>query len=51
MNDRNADVLAVRWMDFRIGANLGDVIERDGDLLGDDGDALIRRDRLTNEMR
>ncbi len=45
MNERNADVSAERRMDFRIGINLGDVIERDGDLFGDGVNVAARADQ------
>lgn len=32
---RSADVPAIRRLEFRIGITIGDVVERDGDLLGD----------------
>jgi adenylate cyclase len=35
MARRNADVSPARWIQFRIGINLGDVIVEDGDIFGD----------------
>src|SRR6201987_1201642 len=35
MGRRNADVPPARWMQFRIGINLGDVIVDDNDIFGD----------------
>src|SRR5207248_11046091 len=35
MARRNADVAPPRWIQFRIGINLGDVIVDDGDIFGD----------------
>src|SRR5947199_10078433 len=35
MARRNADVSPARWIEFRIGINLGDVIVDDGDIFGD----------------
>lgn len=35
MARRNVDVAPARWIQFRIGINLGDVIVEDGDLFGD----------------
>src|SRR5215831_12677928 len=34
MMRRNADVAPARWMQFRIGINLGDVIVEEGDIFG-----------------
>src|SRR5438874_13620481 len=34
MARRNADVSPARWIEFRIGINLGDVIVDDGDIFG-----------------
>ncbi len=36
MARRNSDVISpARWIQFRIGINLGDVIVEDGDMFGD----------------
>src|SRR5215470_12433406 len=35
MMKRNEGVPPARWMQFRIGINLGDVIDEDGDIFGD----------------
>src|SRR6266545_6090853 len=35
MSRRNTDVSPARWIQYRIGINLGDVIVEDGDLFGD----------------
>src|SRR5512132_3303360 len=35
MTRRNADVSPARWIQFRIGINLGDVIVENGDIFGD----------------
>jgi adenylate cyclase len=43
---RNADVPAARWMQFRIGINLGDVIIEDGDVFGDGVNVAARLQEL-----
>jgi adenylate cyclase len=43
---RNADVPAARWIQFRIGINLGDVIVEDGDLFGDGVNVAARLQEL-----
>jgi adenylate cyclase len=43
---RNADVAAARWIQFRIGINLGDVIVEDGDLFGDGVNVAARLQTL-----
>ena len=46
MLERNADTAEERRIEFRIGLNLGDVIERDGDLLGDGVNVAARLEAL-----
>ncbi|HEX6012878.1 MAG TPA: adenylate/guanylate cyclase domain-containing protein [Geminicoccaceae bacterium] len=47
MARRNADVPAARWIQFRIGINLGDVIvEDDGDVFGDGVNVAARLQEL-----
>jgi adenylate cyclase len=43
---RNADVPAARWIQFRIGINLGDVIIEDGDVFGDGVNVAARLQEL-----
>jgi len=43
---RNADVPAARWIQFRIGINLGDVIVEEGDLFGDGVNVAARLQEL-----
>jgi adenylate cyclase len=43
---RNADVAAARWIQFRIGINLGDVIVEDGDVFGDGVNVAARLQEL-----
>ena len=46
MARRNADVLPARWIQFRIGINLGDVIMDDGDVFGDGVNVAARLQEL-----
>jgi adenylate cyclase len=46
MARRNADVSPARWMQFRIGINLGDVIAEEGDILGDGVNIASRLEML-----
>ena len=46
MARRNADVDPARWIQFRIGINLGDVIVDGGDLLGDGVNVAARLEAL-----
>ena len=46
MAERNIDVVADRRIEFRAGINLGDVVEQDGDLLGDGVNVAARLERL-----
>src|SRR5438128_11840782 len=46
MARRNADVSPARWMQFRIGINLGDVIVEDGDIFGDGVNVAARLQEL-----
>jgi adenylate cyclase len=47
MGRRNADVAPARWIQFRIGINLGDVIvEEDGDIFGDGVNVASRLEAL-----
>jgi adenylate cyclase len=46
MAERNAPVLKDSRIEFRIGINLGDVIEQDGDLLGDGVNVAARLEGL-----
>ena len=43
---RNADVSPARWMQFRIGINLGDVIVEEGDIFGDGVNIASRLEML-----
>ena len=44
--DRNVDVPPDKWILFRIGINLGDIIEDDGDLFGDGVNVAARLEAL-----
>lgn len=46
MARRNSDVSPARWIQFRIGINLGDVIVEDGDLFGDGVNVAARLEAL-----
>jgi adenylate cyclase len=46
MARRNGDVPAARWIQFRIGINLGDVIVEDGDVFGDGVNVAARLQEL-----
>ena len=46
MARRNADVSPARWMQFRIGINLGDVIVQDNDIFGDGVNVAARLEML-----
>src|SRR5207253_5954626 len=46
MARRNADVSPARWIQFRIGINLGDVIVDDGDIFGDGVNVAARLQTL-----
>src|ERR1700687_4231313 len=46
MARRNADVPPARWMQFRIGINLGDVIVQDNDIFGDGVNVAARLETL-----
>ncbi len=46
MSRRNADVSPARWIQFRIGINLGDVIVEDGDIFGDGVNVAARLQEL-----
>jgi adenylate cyclase len=46
MARRNADLPAARWIEFRIGINLGDVIVEDGDVFGDGVNVAARLQAL-----
>src|SRR5216683_3228099 len=46
MARRNADVPPARWMQFRIGINLGDVIVEAGDIFGDGVNVAARLEML-----
>jgi adenylate cyclase len=43
---RNADVPPARWIEFRIGVNLGDVIAEDNDIFGDGVNIAARLEAL-----
>ena len=45
---RNADVSPARWIQFRIGINLGDVIVEDGDIFGDGVNVAARLQELAS---
>ena len=46
MATRNADFVAERRIEFRVGVNIGDVIEQDGDLLGEGVNVAARLEAL-----
>src|ERR1700747_2382607 len=46
MAKRNADVAPARWMQFRIGVNLGDVIVDGADIFGDGVNVAARLEAL-----
>jgi adenylate cyclase len=46
MANRNADVSPARWIQFRIGINLGDVIVEEGDIFGDGVNVAARLEML-----
>jgi adenylate cyclase len=46
MTRRNADVSPARWMQFRIGINLGDVIVEEDDIFGDGVNVAARLEML-----
>ena len=46
MARRNADVSPARWIQFRIGINLGDVIVEDDDIFGDGVNVAARLEAL-----
>src|SRR6266508_3311928 len=46
MARRNTDVSPARWIQFRIGINLGDVIVEDGDIFGDGVNVAARLQEL-----
>src|SRR6266576_2486345 len=46
MARRNADVSPARWIEFRIGINLGDVIVEDNDIFGDGVNVAARLEML-----
>src|SRR5437879_9189593 len=46
MARRNADVSPARWIQFRIGINLGDVIVEDNDIFGDGVNVAARLEML-----
>lgn len=46
MAERNSDIASDRRITFRIGINLGDVVEQDGDLLGDGINVAARLESL-----
>src|SRR5918994_5847238 len=46
MARRNADVPAARWIQFRIGINLGDIIIEGGDIFGDGVNVAARLQEL-----
>src|ERR1700730_3450148 len=46
MARRNADVSPARWMQFRIGINLGDVIVEENDIFGDGVNVAARLETL-----
>jgi adenylate cyclase len=48
MTRRNADVSPARWIQFRIGINLGDVIAEDGDIFGDGVNVAARLQAMTD---
>lgn len=48
MARRNADVSPARWIQFRIGINLGDVIVEDNDIFGDGVNVAARLEMLAD---
>jgi adenylate cyclase len=46
MSERNAEIAEERRIEFRIGINLGDVVEQGGDLLGDGVNVAARLESL-----
>jgi adenylate cyclase len=48
MRERNQEVPPVKRIEYRIGVNLGDVIEADGDLLGDGVNIAARLESLAD---
>jgi adenylate cyclase len=48
MARRNGDLPAARWIQFRIGINLGDVIVEDGDVFGDGVNVAARLQELAD---
>jgi adenylate cyclase len=46
MARRNSDVAPARWIQFRIGINIGDVITEDGDIFGDGVNVAARLQEL-----
>ena len=48
VSERNADIPVDRQVVFRVGINLGDVIEQNGDLLGDGVNVAARIEALAN---
>src|SRR5438309_1948558 len=46
MSRRNTDVSPARWIQYRIGINLGDVIVEDGDIFGDGVNVAARLQEL-----
>jgi adenylate cyclase len=48
MVDRNADVLAINRIEFRVGINLGDIIVDDGDIHGDGVNVAARLESLSD---
>ncbi len=51
INERNVEVPAEQRITFRVGINLGDVTEQDGDLLGDGVNVATRLQELANPGR
>ncbi|MFP6749192.1 MAG: adenylate/guanylate cyclase domain-containing protein [Alphaproteobacteria bacterium] len=47
MAERNQAIAADRRIAFRVGINIGDVIEQDGDLLGDGVNVAARLEGLS----
>src|SRR5215470_1743001 len=46
MAERNAEVLANRRIEFRIGINVGDIVVEDGDIFGDGVNIAVRLEGL-----